>query len=89
MDAFAEPGERSGGEHVRRAHEILRGEHQLADYVAGLRIEECASILTGSTTGLPILAARRDECRVGPEERRSFEEVIRIWTLEVLSGIEG
>ena len=68
MDAFAEPGERSGGEHLRRAHEILRGKHQLADYVAGLRIEECASILTGSTTGLPVLAARRDECRVGPEE---------------------
>jgi len=89
MDAFAEPGGRSGGEHVIRAHEILRGEHQLADYVAGLEIEDCARILIESPTGLPILAARRDECRVGPKERRSFEEVIRIWTLEVLSGIEG
>jgi hypothetical protein len=30
---------------------------------------------------LPILAALRDECR-------SFEEVIRVWTLNVLSGVE-
>jgi hypothetical protein len=88
MDAFAEP-ERSIGDHIRMAHETLSGEHQLAHYVAGLRIEECAAILAQSTTGLSILAARRDECRVGPEERRSFEDVIRIWTLEVLSGIEG
>jgi len=88
MDAFAEP-ERSVGDHIRMAHETLRGEHQLADYVARLRIEECARILAQSTTGLSMLAALRDECRVGPEERRSFEEVIRIWTLEVLSGIEG
>ena len=88
MDAFAEP-ERSIGDHIRMAHESFSGEHQLAHYVAGLRIEECAGILAQNTTGLSILAARRDECRVGPEERRSFEDVIRIWTLEVLSGIEG
>jgi hypothetical protein len=55
----------------------------------GLEIEDCARILAESKTGLPALAARRDECRVGPDERRSFEEVIRVWTLEVLSGIEG
>jgi hypothetical protein len=88
MDAFAEP-ERSVGDHIRMAHETLGGEHQLAQYVAGLGIEECARILAQSTTGLSILAALRDECRVGTEEKRSFEEVIRIWTLEVLSGIEG
>lgn len=38
---------------------------------------------------LPSLAALRDQCRVGPEEERSFEEVIQAWTLEVLSGLEG
>jgi hypothetical protein len=83
------PGGHAVGEHVRRAHEALRGEHQLAEYVAGLEIEDCARILAESKTGLPALAARRDECRVGPDDRRSFEEVIRVWTLEVLSGIEG
>ena len=89
MDTFAEPEGSPVGEHVKRAHEALRGEHQLAEYVAGLEIENCAGILAESTTGLPILAARRDECRVGPDETRSFEEVIRVWALEVLSGIEG
>jgi len=89
MDTFAEPEGRPVGEHVRRTHEALRGEHQLAEYVANLEIEDCARILAESTTGLPILAARRDDCRVGPDETRSFEEVIRVWTLEVLSGIEG
>ena len=73
------PGGHAVGEHVRRAHEALRGEH----------LEDCARILAESKTGLPALAARRDECRVGPDDRRSFEEVIRVWTLEVLSGIEG
>ena len=36
-----------------------------------------------------MLAARRDEFRVGPDERRSFEEVTRTWTEFVLSGVEG
>ena len=89
MDAFAEPGGRSVGEHLKRAHETLRGEHQLAEYVAGLEIEDCARILAESQVRLPALAALRDGCRVGPDERRSFEEVIRVWTLEVLSGTEG
>jgi hypothetical protein len=88
MDAFAEP-ERSVGNHIRMAHETLSGEHQLAYHVARLRIEEYAGMLARSTTGLSILAARRDECRVGPQERRSFEDVSRVSTLEVLSGIEG
>jgi len=88
MDTFAEPEGRPVGEHVKRAHEALRGEHQLAEYVAGLEIEDCAGILAESTTGLPILAARRDECRVGPDETRCFEEVIRVGALEVLYGIE-
>ena len=93
-------GERSGGmgasseahfigEHVRRAHEVVRGEHQLAEYVGRLQIGECARILKESPVTLPVLAALRDECRVGQDERRSFEEVIRIWTMAVLSGVEG
>ena len=89
MDSFAMPGGRSAGEHIRRAHETLRGDHQLAEYVAGLEIEDCARILAQTPSGLPTLAALRDECRVGADERRSFEEVIRVWTLEILSGTEG
>lgn len=75
--------------HVRRAHEGFRGEHQLAEYVAALDIAECARMLAASPTGLPALAALREGCRVGPDETRSFEEVIRTWTLHVLSGLEG
>jgi hypothetical protein len=89
MGAFAEPWGHSVGEHVKKAHETLRGEHQLAEYVSGLTIEDCARILAGSPARLPALAALRAGCRVGSDERRSFEEVIRVWTLEVLSGIEG
>jgi hypothetical protein len=74
---------------VREAHAALRGEHQIAEYVAALEIGECARILASDPEGLPRLAALRDECRVGRDEARSFEQVIRIWTLEVLSGAEG
>lgn len=85
--------ERAGEElirhHLREAHEHARGEEQLAEYVARLEVGECARILAASPTGLPALAARRDECRVGRDERRGFEEVIRTWTLQVLSGLEG
>lgn len=77
------------GEHVRRAHEEYRGEHQLAEYVAALDVAECARILAASPTGLSALASLREECRVGADERRGFEEVIRTWTLHVLSGLEG
>ena len=86
---MAQSADRSIGEHVRRAHEAIRGEHQLAEYVAGLEIEECARILASDPDGLPRLAALRDECRVGAAEKRSFERVIRTWTEAVLSGIEG
>ena len=75
--------------HLRGARESVRGEQQLAEYVARLDLGECARILGASPTGLPALAALRDECRVGRDEGRSFEEVIRTWTLQVLSGLEG
>lgn len=85
---MSDVGERLIGGHLREAHR-LHGERQLPAYVAGLDIAECARILAESPTGLPALAALRDECRVGPEERRGFEQVIRTWTLHVLSGLEG
>ena len=77
------------GRHLREAHERFRGERQLADYVAQLDLGECARILEASPTSLASLAALREECRVEAGERRSFEEVIRTWTLHVLSGLEG
>jgi hypothetical protein len=85
-------GKPNGGiieRHLREAHQSFRGERQLADYVARLDLGECARILAASPTSLASLAALRDECRVGVEEKRSFEEVIRTWTLQVLSGLEG
>ena len=77
------------GRHLREAHERFRGERQLADYLAQLDLGECARILEASPTSLASLAALREECRVEAGERRSFEEVIRTWTLHVLSGLEG
>ena len=74
---------------VQEAYAALRGEHQIAEYVAALEIGECARILASDPEGLPRLAALRDECRVAREESRTFEQVIRTWTLEVLSGAEG
>jgi hypothetical protein len=84
-----EAGEQLIARHLREAHESTRGEHQLADYVARLDLGECARILELSPTSLASLAALREECRVEVDEKRSFEEVIRIWTLHVLSGLEG
>jgi hypothetical protein len=84
-----ETGEHTLGRHVQLAHAAFKGEHQIAEYVARLEIGECARILLAAPEGLPQLAARRDECRVGPGETRSFEEVIRTWTECVLSGVEG
>lgn len=75
--------------HVEKAQATFLGEHQLEEYVAALDLAECASILAASPQGLPLLAVRRDECRVKPYEQRSFEEVIRAWTLDVLSSLEG
>ena len=82
-------GEGAFWRHVREAWATARGEHQIAEYVAGLEIEQCATILASDPGGLPRLAALRDECRVGQGEKRSFEAVIRTWTEEVLSGAEG
>ena len=82
-------GERLIARHIREAHEGNKGERQLPQYVARLDLGECARILEASPTSLASLAARRDECRVGASEERSFEEVIRTWTLHVLSGVEG
>ena len=82
-------GERLIARHLREAHEGIEGERQLQEYVARLDLGECARILEASPTSLAPLAARRDECRVGESEERSFEEVIRTWTLHVLSGVEG
>ena len=82
-------GERLIARHLGEAHGRARGETQLASYVAGLDLAECARILEASPTSLASLAALRDECRVEADEKRSFEEVIRVWTLHVLSGLEG
>jgi hypothetical protein len=77
------------GRHLAEAHERFQGEHQLADYVVRLDLGECARILEASPTSLASLAALREECRVEASERRSFAQVIRTWTLHVLSGLEG
>jgi hypothetical protein len=77
------------GRHLKMAHESSRGERQLADYVARLDLRECTRILEASPTSLASLAALREECRVEVGERRGFAEVIRTWTLHVLSGLEG
>ena len=82
-------GEREAWRHVQKAHKTGKGEHQISEYVARLGIAECARILAFEPEGLPRLAALRDECRVGRNEERTFEEVIRIWTVAVLSGAEG
>ena len=77
------------GRHLRMTHATFKGEHQIAEYAARLEIEECARTLAAAAEGLPILAARRDECRVGPGGERSFEEIIRTWTEFLLSGLES
>jgi len=84
-----EASEHTLGRHVQKAHATFKGEHQIAQYVARLEIEECARILAAAPDALPLLTARRDEVRVGAGERRSFEEIIRTWTELVLSGVEG
>lgn len=84
-----EPEERAAWRHIMKAHQELRGEHQLAEYVARMEIGECARVLAASPQTLSSLATLRDDCRVERGESRSFEEVIRAWTLNVLSGTEG
>ena len=75
------------GSRVQVAYATINGEHQLAEYAA--RDRGVRKILVAAPEGLPLLAARRPECRVGRGERRSFGEVIRIWSECVLSGVEG
>ncbi len=77
------------GRHILEAHATLKGEHQIAEYVARLDVGECARILAAVPEDLPRLAGLRDECRVGRNETRSFEAVIRTWTASVLSGAEA
>jgi hypothetical protein len=77
------------GHHVLRAHATRKGPHQLAEHVAGLEIGECARILAQSPIPLSSLVGRDPLSRVGVGETRDFEEVIRAWTLRVLSGVEG
>jgi hypothetical protein len=84
----------TGGEdrlryHLLAAHAMVEGEHQLAEYVARLDLGECARILGASPMPLSALASRDSISRMDRDEDRSFEEVIRAWTLRVLSGMEG
>ena len=84
-----ENGERRLRYHLLAAYTFVKGEHQLAEYVARLDLGECARILAASPMPLSTLAARDPASRVGAHEERGFEEVIRAWTLRVLSGVEG
>ena len=86
---IGEPDEALIRRHIREAQSIIKGEDQLPKYVARLELAECAQILAASPVGLPSFAAKRDECRVEKDEERSFEEVIRTWTLHVLARLEG
>jgi hypothetical protein len=75
--------------HVRKAQETIKGENQLAEYVARLDPARCAEILLAGSALLPSMARHSDECRIAETEQRGFEEVIRTWTLHILSRIEG
>lgn len=94
-NVYQEPGrEEENGEsrlrcHLLAAYTIVKGEHQLAEYVARLDLGECARILAASPMPLSTLVARDPASRVDADEERGFEEIIRAWTLRVLSGIEG
>lgn len=81
--------ERVAWKHLQRARTEFRGEHQLAEYVARLNPEELAEILASSPRKLSRLAANHPECRVQAGEEREFVEVMRVWTLYTLSGLEG
>ena len=76
------------GSHIQKAHRSTRGEHQLSQYVAQLSLNECVEILAVSNISLASLASRHPECRVLPDEQRSFKKVIKTWALYILSGIE-
>lgn len=83
------PDTRLLGEHTLGAHEEFRGEDRLEEYVAGLSAARCAEILSASPLPLPYLVRNHRECRVEACETRGFEEVLRTWTLSVLSDAKG
>lgn len=74
---------------LERARARSRGEHQLSEYVSELSPAELAEILAASPRGLPLLASHHAECRVQAGEERDFVEVMRVWALYTLSGLEG
>ncbi len=82
-------GKRRVGYHLLAARTLTRGEDGLAEYVARLDLGECARILAASPIPLSTLAERDPASRVGEDEERGFEAVVRYWTLWVLSGMEG
>jgi hypothetical protein len=65
------------------------GRERFARYVDRLELGTCAGILAASPVSLAALVWSSAESRVEAGDVRSFEEVIRTWTLEVLSRIEG
>jgi len=75
--------------HVLAAHVGAEGEGGVAQYVAGLEVGECARILVASPIPLSILAGGDPSARVDADKGRSFEEVIRAWTLRVLYRAEA
>lgn len=77
------------GSHVQMAHATIKGENQLSEYVQRLGLDECVEILAESPISLATLASRHEPCRVRASENRRFDDVIRTWTLYVLSGIEA
>lgn len=81
--------ERVAWKHIQRARTELRGEHQLAEYVARLTSGELAEILDSTPSKLSRLTANHPECRVQAGEEREFVEVMRVWTLYTLSELEG
>ena len=91
---YREPGAEGEGKervgyHLLAARTLVRGEDGLAEYVAKLDLGECARILASSPILLSTLAERNPASRVGADEDRGFEEVVRYWTLWVLSAVEG
>jgi hypothetical protein len=82
-------GKQRVGYHLLAARTLTKGEDGLAEYVARLDLSECVRILASSPIPLSTLAARDPASRVGEDEDRGFEEVVRYWTLWVLSAVEG
>lgn len=62
---------------------------RLAAYVETIGLQECAGILGESSVSLASLVDTDEQSRVHGGERRTFEEVIRRWTLEVLFMEDG